>query len=55
VEEALDGAEVVVLAKRSSEFRAALSGRTPGQHVIDLAGVVEPGQGKQDGYEGICW
>jgi GDP-mannose 6-dehydrogenase len=55
VEAALDGAEVVVLAKRSLEFRAALSGRTPGQHVIDLAGFVDPGQREQDGYEGICW
>lgn len=52
---ALDGAEVVVLAKRSQEFRAALTGRAPGQQIIDLAGFVDPGQGEQDGYEGICW
>ena len=55
VGEALDGAEVVVLAKRSAEFQAALTGRAPGQHVIDLAGFVEPGDKEADGYEGICW
>jgi GDP-mannose 6-dehydrogenase len=55
VEGALEGAEVVVLAKRSQEFRVALSNRTPDQHIIDLAGFVDPGQREQDGYEGICW
>jgi len=55
VETALDGAEVVVLAKRSPEFQAALTGRTPDQHIIDLTGFLEPGQTGQDGYEGICW
>jgi len=55
VETALDGAEVVVLAKRSLEFQAALTGRTPDQHIIDLTGFLEPGQTGQDGYEGICW
>jgi GDP-mannose 6-dehydrogenase len=55
VEAALDGAEVVVLAKRSQEYGAALSGRAPDQHIIDLAGFIEAGQREQDGYEGICW
>ena len=55
VDATLEGAEVVVLAKRSQEFAAALAGRTPDQHVIDLAGFVEPGRREQDGYEGICW
>ena len=55
METALDGAEVVVIAKRSLEFKAALAGRPPDQHIIDLAGFVEPGQKEQDGYEGICW
>jgi GDP-mannose 6-dehydrogenase len=52
---ALDGAEVVVLAKRSEEFRAALSCKKPDQHIIDLAGFVETGRKAQNGYEGICW
>jgi GDP-mannose 6-dehydrogenase len=55
VETALNGAEVIVLAKRSQEFRVALSDRRPDQHIIDLAGFVEPGRKEQNGYEGICW
>ena len=55
VEAALDGAEVVVVAKRSPEFLEALNRRTPDQHIIDLAGIVETDHREQGGYEGICW
>jgi GDP-mannose 6-dehydrogenase len=52
---ALEGAEVVVIAKRSPEFQEALDSRTPDQHIIDLVGLVEIGQKEQGAYEGICW
>jgi GDP-mannose 6-dehydrogenase len=55
VEIAMEGAEVVVIAKRSPEFLTVLNSRMPEQHVIDLVGVVEAGRNGQEAYEGVCW
>jgi GDP-mannose 6-dehydrogenase len=55
LDDALDGAEVIVVAKRSREFCNVMSRRTNGNHVIDLAGLFEANERGQEGYEGICW
>jgi GDP-mannose 6-dehydrogenase len=55
VKMALEGAEVVVIAKRSPEFQEALNCRTPDQYIIDLVGMVEIGRNEKGAYEGICW
>ena len=55
LDDALQGAEVVVVAKRSREFSNVLSGATNGNHVIDLAGLFEATERGREGYEGICW
>jgi GDP-mannose 6-dehydrogenase len=52
---AVDGSEVVVVAKRSSEFEETLRGLNNGHCVIDLVSVLsDTGEQKGD-YEGICW
>jgi GDP-mannose 6-dehydrogenase len=52
---ALEGAEVIVVAKRSPEFLDVLNARRPDQHIIDLVGINEIGRNRKDAYEGICW
>jgi GDP-mannose 6-dehydrogenase len=56
LESALDGSEVVVVAKRSPEFEETLRRMdTSGQFVVDLVSILnEPRDGK-GGYDGICW
>lgn len=55
VEEALAGAEVIVVAKRSREFEQALTSRSCDQRIIDLAGLLKTDEKGRDRYEGICW
>ena len=55
LDDALQGAEVVVVAKRSTEFRSVLTRANGGNHVIDLAGLFEANERGREGYEGICW
>jgi GDP-mannose 6-dehydrogenase len=55
VKTALEGAEVIVIAKRSPEFLQVLDSRTPDQHIIDLVGIGEIGRNEQVAYEGVCW
>jgi GDP-mannose 6-dehydrogenase len=55
VEAAIEGAEVVVVAKRSPEFGAALEHIGPAQHVVDLAGYFDGERPGRGAYEGICW
>jgi GDP-mannose 6-dehydrogenase len=57
LDEVIEQSEVIVLTKRSDEYRAVLgqsnqSGRPP--MVIDLARVIE-GKRSDDGYDGIGW
>ena len=54
LEEVLDHAEVVVLTKRSDEYRAALEERTQAPVIIDLARVIDARR-SDDGYQGIGW
>jgi len=55
IDSAIDDAEVVVVAKRSSEFEETVRGLNNGHRVVDLVSVVSD-SGKQKGdYEGICW
>ena len=56
IESALEGAEVIVVAKRSPEFREALERLSNGAVVVDLANVRPDFTGRKEGsYEGICW
>ena len=52
---ALEGSEVVVVGKRSGEFREALNGPTNGLHIIDLVGLFGQERANRGNYEGICW
>ena len=55
IESAVDGCDVVVLAKRSPEIEEALDRCCDGKYVIDLASVVGPSSEPKERYEGICW
>ena len=53
---ALDGAEVIVVAKDSPEFQDALERLSDGRLVVDLANVrPRLNAQKEHAYEGICW
>jgi len=54
VEEAVTGAEVIVLANKDDEFAQVETLRSDGQIVIDLARAI-PGRTSNDWYHGICW
>src|SRR5262249_26982563 len=56
IEAALEGAQVIVVAKRSAEFAEAIATHRNGSHVVDLVGL--PAQFREreaHAYEGICW
>jgi len=56
IESALDGAEVIVVAKKSPEFEDALTGSRNGHHVVDLVSILSgTGEEREHSYEGICW
>jgi GDP-mannose 6-dehydrogenase len=55
IDEAIDGSDVIVIAKRSPEFAEALNGARAGRHVLDLAGLLNGSGRTEGGYEGICW
>src|SRR5262245_3338422 len=55
IESAVEGCDVIVLAKRSPEFETALDSRRDGKYIVDLASVVDAPSEPKDGYEGICW
>jgi len=55
IDNAVDGSEVVVVAKRSSEFEETIRSLNNGHRVVDLVSAL-PDAGDQKGeYEGICW
>jgi hypothetical protein len=54
VEEVLECSDVVVVTKRSDEYREALSNAGQRPIVIDLARVVE-GAVSDERYHGIAW
>lgn len=56
VDGAIEGSDVIVVAKRSPEFQEPLSRMANGHRVIDLASVFSgPSAERGDHYEGICW
>jgi len=55
VEEALEAAEVVVIAKRSLEFQKALGTLGNGRIVVDLVKALPHRTDSEGHYEGICW
>jgi hypothetical protein len=55
IDSAIDGSEVVVVAKRSPEFEETLRHLNNGHRVVDLVSPSsDTGEQKGD-YEGICW
>ncbi len=53
---AIEGAEVVVVAKRSSEFQDTVKNMNNGHQVIDLASILDRTEDQKGcHYEGICW
>jgi GDP-mannose 6-dehydrogenase len=56
IDSAVDGSEVIVVAKRSPEFEAVLRRQNNGHCVVDLVSVLSgPDDEKGHGYDGICW
>jgi GDP-mannose 6-dehydrogenase len=56
IDSALEGSEVIVVAKRSPDFEEILRRPRNGHCVVDLVSVLAgPGEQKGHGYEGICW
>lgn len=52
---ALDGSEVIVVAKRSPEFEEALRHLSNGHCIVDLASILTDRSEGKGTYEGICW
>jgi GDP-mannose 6-dehydrogenase len=53
---AIDGAEVIVVAKRSEEFDDAVKSSGNGRRVVDLVSGLSTSNGHNGhAYEGICW
>ncbi len=55
IEEVLEHAEVILVANKGEEFRAALDRVKPGQLVYDLVRISEERTTGNGRYEGICW
>ncbi len=56
IEDAIEGSEVVVVAKRSLEFEQTIRNMNNGHAVIDLASILaDSREHKGHSYEGICW
>jgi GDP-mannose 6-dehydrogenase len=56
IDSAVDGSDVIVVAKRSLEFEEALRRLGSGKCVIDLVSVLaHSSEQKGHAYEGICW
>ena len=56
VDSALQDAELIVIGKRSAEYREPLRRFANGHHVIDLASLfATPADRESMDYEGICW
>ncbi len=55
VDDALDGSEVVVVAKKSSEFEDAIKRGHEDKCVVDLVSMFDSGEQKGRAYEGMCW
>lgn len=53
-EDALDGAEVIVIGHADAEARAAIVAAANGRRIVDLSGYAELRDAGAD-YEGICW
>ena len=54
-EEALAGAEVVVIGHADRDARAAIIARSPHVRIVDLSGYADIRQAPAAQYEGICW
>ena len=54
IDSAIEGAELVVVGKRSHEYRERLAQMSNGHRVIDLASLFAGGETGPE-YEGICW
>jgi hypothetical protein len=54
LDEVIEQSEVIVLTKRSDEYRAVLEQATHPPLIIDLARVMD-GRRSDGGYEGIGW
>ena len=55
IDSAVDGSEVIVVAKRSSEFEETLRSLNNGHRVVDLVSVLSDAGDQKGDYEGICW
>lgn len=55
LQDAVNGAEVVVIANGGKTYRQLVGRLQSDQILIDLVGVVEPGHVPNERYDGICW
>jgi GDP-mannose 6-dehydrogenase len=55
IEGAIEGSEVIVVAKKSPEFEEALKRQRNGHCVVDLVSVLSNREERGHNYEGMCW
>jgi GDP-mannose 6-dehydrogenase len=53
--ELMAASEVIIVANRDEEFKAALAQSRPGQTIIDLVRIVDSKPANAGSYYGICW
>jgi GDP-mannose 6-dehydrogenase len=54
-EEALDGAQVIVVGHADAAARQAIVANAEGRRIVDLSGYAELRESAAAEYEGICW
>jgi len=55
IDSAVDGSDVVVVAKRSPEFEETVRHLDNGHRVVDLVSALPDSSERKGEYEGICW
>lgn len=54
-EEALEGAEVIVVGHADASARRVIAASAQGRRIVDLSGYAELRDAGEQNYEGICW
>jgi GDP-mannose 6-dehydrogenase len=55
IQEVIDHADVLLVANKGPDFRAALEGLRPDQKVYDLVRIMDEPGSSDASYQGICW
>jgi len=55
IDQIVERAEIIIIGKKSEEYRSIESKSRADQLVLDLVRLFEPGSSQPASYEGICW